>query len=221
MSSPDAIYSRFTRETAEHKMTVLHDNGLYRHLRFKAPNSSMYWFDLVTFPGGLLFQGDGQTFTFNRTEDMFEFFRGPVGRTNPGYWAEKVTSGREHLTEYDRDEFTARVNEALASALDDSDPPEGLAEAIQREVLGCEEAYYESGARQVLDYFEHDGFKFYDTYEWDLHRPKWWFLWSLHAIVWGIAQYDQHHGRGAAASRLTVPAPAPQVVTTETVGGVL
>lgn len=34
---------RFAGDTDEHQMTVLHDDGLYRHLRFKAPTTGMYW----------------------------------------------------------------------------------------------------------------------------------------------------------------------------------
>lgn len=78
---------RFARETANHQMTILHDDGLYRHIRFANPQSSFYWFDLVTWPGRLAFSGDGNGFVFAREQDMFGFFRGP--RINPGYWEEK------------------------------------------------------------------------------------------------------------------------------------
>lgn len=33
------IAARFARDTAQHEMTVLHDDGLYRHLRFQRT----YW----------------------------------------------------------------------------------------------------------------------------------------------------------------------------------
>lgn len=42
---------RFDVDVAEHKMTVLRDEGLYRHLRFQKPGTSCYYFDLVTWPG--------------------------------------------------------------------------------------------------------------------------------------------------------------------------
>jgi hypothetical protein len=38
-------------------------------------------------------------------------------------------------------------------------------------------------------------FQFFDVWEWRLRNYDWWFLWSLHAIVWGIGQYDASHGR--------------------------
>jgi hypothetical protein len=43
-----AIAERFARETEHHELTVLHDDGLYRHLKFKQPGNSAYWFDLIT-----------------------------------------------------------------------------------------------------------------------------------------------------------------------------
>ena len=98
MSTPDPIAERFARETAKHRMTVLHDDGLYRHLRFTEMHlcndaewrttNGFYWFDLITWPGSLTINGDCGTYTFSRITDMFEFFRG-YG-INPQYWAEKV-----------------------------------------------------------------------------------------------------------------------------------
>jgi hypothetical protein len=53
-----AAAERFPRDTANHQMTVLFENGLYRHLRFDAPDGSGYRFDLVTWPNRLAFQGE-------------------------------------------------------------------------------------------------------------------------------------------------------------------
>lgn len=41
-----------------------------------------------------------------------------------------------------------------------------------------------------------EGFRFTETWEWDLGDWDWQFLWCCHAIVWGIRQYDE--GRGTA-----------------------
>ncbi|MCX4543831.1 hypothetical protein [Streptomyces sp. NBC_01565] len=46
MSEYPKIAARFARETAGHEMTVLHEDGLYRHLRFATPKG-YYAFDLV------------------------------------------------------------------------------------------------------------------------------------------------------------------------------
>src|SRR3954463_11871038 len=99
--------NRFARDTADHQMTIVHDDGLYRHLRFRNPNRTWnYWFDLITYPGGLTFQGDGESFTFRRLEDMFEFFRQPANATiNPSYWGEKLTGrgGRDSVMHYQQE----------------------------------------------------------------------------------------------------------------------
>lgn len=98
---------RFVRDVASHQMTVLHDDGLYRHLRFKDPNHGFYWFDLVTWPGKLAFTGDFDGFVFSRLTDMFEFFRsnGNEHGINPGYWAEKIVDGRTRTSAYSEEKL--------------------------------------------------------------------------------------------------------------------
>lgn len=75
-------------------MTILMDNGIYRHLRFQKPKSSNQWFDIVTWPGYLAYSGDMGCFMFTRLKDMFEFFRDgrEDGRLhiNQSYWGEKL-----------------------------------------------------------------------------------------------------------------------------------
>jgi hypothetical protein len=221
------IVTRFTKETANHEMTVLHDDGLYRHLRFTPspqpgkPRHSFYWFDLITVPGALIFQGDGDSFTFRRVEDMFEFFRGPIGQINPGYWAEKLTSGRnENVREYQQGLLEQHVNEYVNEAIDDDNGgvlPEfaGLTDAIREHILD-ELIGDESIDRKLVEDFrwwanpddefaiprKSPDFEFTDVWEWDFRDYDWWFLWALHGIVWGIAQYDAR----------TTAQPAPGVV---------
>lgn len=88
------IHERFTKDTANHAMEVLREDGIYRHLRFKAPGTTCYHFDLITWPGYLCYTGDMGTFVFTRVRDMLEFFRSK--RRSDGrfsidhrYWAEK------------------------------------------------------------------------------------------------------------------------------------
>lgn len=115
------IAERFARETAKHQMTVLHDDGLYRHLRLCNPDNSAYWFDLITWPHNLVFRGDGETFAFSRLEDMFEFFRSGIYRDgsihiNPDYWHEKLTSDRDSVMTYSQERFERLTAEQLAGA---------------------------------------------------------------------------------------------------------
>ena len=101
----DQLFERFNSSVAdgEQVMTVLRDDGLYRHLRFKKPGSSFYRFDLVTWPNNLTITGDIGTYTFSRVEDMFTFFTGYI---NTDYWAEKIAhGGRPSVLNYDEDVF--------------------------------------------------------------------------------------------------------------------
>lgn len=83
----------FKRTTREHELEVLHDEGLYRHLRCAAPRTYCYGFDIITWPGHLVIAGDIGDWTFQRVDDMFSFFRSDGGRINPDYWSEKVQVG--------------------------------------------------------------------------------------------------------------------------------
>lgn len=102
---------RFESECSGHVMTVKHDDGLYRHLRFVAAEGYSHWFDLITWPGNLTFNGDMGCFTFARVEDMFTFFRGKD--INPQYWAEKVR-GETEVKAYSEDVLRAELDETLA-----------------------------------------------------------------------------------------------------------
>lgn len=192
MTTP--IDQRFAIDTAKHEMTIRHEDGLYRHLRFREPASSFYWFDLITWPGVLTISSDMGCFVFSRLNDMFEFFRGHA--INPDYWAEKLRCESKTKV-YDEDKFRARV---LAEAIENEERCPGLTAAVTGEVLADDDITFEAGARRLIEEFrfKYDGgdplglntFAFYETYEWDLTDWTAQFLWCCHAIVWGIAQYD-------------------------------
>ncbi len=65
----------FLEAVAKHEMHVLHEDGLYRHIRFKKPGTSCMHFDLITYPGYLVYSGDMGCYVFSRLPDMFELFR--------------------------------------------------------------------------------------------------------------------------------------------------
>lgn len=145
------ITERFARETAEHKMTVLRDDGIYRHLRFIGPKTSAYWFELVTWPNSLAFRGDGDSFIFSRVEDMFMFFRdGARYGINPHYWGEKITDGRERIEQYSKERFDRVVAEALTEA--EADYP-GVTKAWAGRIDDEFNTEYEDEARRALDEF--------------------------------------------------------------------
>jgi hypothetical protein len=196
----DPIAERFAHETEHHEMKILHDDGLYRHVKFMDPKNSGYWYELITAPNSLTFRGDGESFVFHRLADMFEFFRSnpdrKTHRISPDYWAEKLTSNRDCVKVYSRERLDEQVAEVLKGA--EEEHP-GVTDAW---TLATEDSIdwdldYEDGAREALRDFEHDKFQFTDTWEWDLKDFDWWFLWALHGIVAGIAQYDQAKAQAA------------------------
>jgi hypothetical protein len=73
MSTP--TQEQFLKEVSTHQFTVLHESGLYRHLRFKRPGTGIMHFDIVTWPGYLAYSGDMGCFVFQRLDDMLEFFK--------------------------------------------------------------------------------------------------------------------------------------------------
>jgi hypothetical protein len=205
MTEYPEIAARFTRDTTNHRMTVLHDDGLYRHLHFMAPRTSEYWFDLVTWPGSLAMRGDfGDDYVFTRLTDMFEFFRdGHRWGINPHYWAEKLGGGRRSVKEYSEDLFKQLVKEDVAGAIRYDDAPRGIGRRVYEELLTNDDLYTEDAARAALNEFHFKGFTFDDTWEWDFHDYTTSFLWACHAIVWGIARYDRvrSYGLTSLASR--------------------
>ena len=187
----DDMAERFARDTAKHQMTVLHDDGLYRHLRFMppAPASSCYWFDLITWPGSLVMRGDvGTDYVFTRLPDMFELFRGKS--VNPHYWAEKLGGGRASVKEYSEDRLRQRVvDQFVEDARHNGGVPAGTGKRLRDWVL-AEDLSDEHQARRVLEDFAFQGYAFSDLWERDFRDYGWEFLWACHGIVWGIAQYD-------------------------------
>jgi hypothetical protein len=197
------VAERFQKDAANHEMTVLHEDGLYRHLRFtrvvtledgRRSRSSAYWFDLITWPGNLTISGDMDTFTFARLDDMFEFFRG--SQINPQYWAEKIR-GPSRVQSYSEDRFRECVMDEVKATK--SDYP-GLADAVEDYFFGPFAEWnteHEGDALAGLNRFEYlpegtegQPFTFTDTWEWGLQDWDFRFLWCCHAIQWGIGQYD-------------------------------
>ncbi|MFQ2114715.1 hypothetical protein ACK334_00205 [Aeromonas veronii] len=187
----------FLRETAEHTMKVHRDDGLYRHLEFSNRGSSVYRFDLITWPGYLTICGDMGTWTFSRTADMFEFFGGNFEKSvNPRYWGEKLqmgASGRrdEICMEFDEESFKHGLREWLAEyqqdCEEDGEDCSGIISTV-KEI--CEENYsHEFQACQAIH--DSDLPSQYELMEGlTMKRYSHHYLWILHAIVWGIQQYN-------------------------------
>lgn len=194
MSDTTAIKEQFLKDTATHALKTLRCNDTHRHLQFRNPNSFTYWFDLVTWPGVLVIDGDCGTFVFRRLTDMFEFFREPKMEINPHYWAEKLQSiRREGVKEFSPAKFREVIKEYFESHFyrDNDNPLKAETWAvIEMNVLSAIEDG-EHAARQAVEDFDHKGFRFTDFWECSTSEYTHQFIWCLYAIVWGINKFDK------------------------------
>jgi hypothetical protein len=227
----------FDKMVDRHEMTVLLDQDGYRHLQFRHRRedgslTSMYGFEIITWPWHLTITGDLGHFTFSREQDMVGFFgadRYDGYSINPGYWVEKL-KGAEDVERFSYDLFEQTVNELVNDWLEDRDLPEDAAaelrSAIEDEVFG---EVYETGpvgvAYDRLYNFtwqwndpqsgQRHEFQFYDPS--DLTFTDWTrqYLWCCYAIVWGLLRYQQVPAFPKAAVPPTwAPKPKPKDETT-------
>jgi hypothetical protein len=188
---------QFQKDVAKHELTIIRDEGLYRHLRFAKNTAS--WdqaFQIITFPGSLVYTGDMGTYVFSRIPDMFQFFRGHKERPlqiNPSYWAEKCDAASRFgngIKEWCADAF----REFVRHKLDDSEAPDEIRELADETVL----AHADDGqimATAALWQFQDDISDRSRAFEclegFDPTRYTFHYLWCCYALVWAIDRYDQ------------------------------
>jgi hypothetical protein len=198
MSDYPEIAARFKRETAGHEMTIVRDDGLYRHLRFVTPKSDLYWYEIVTTPRQL----DGDSFVFRLAPDMFEMFRrsAEAGSINATYWAEKCKTG--NARSYSRERFEECVWKQVTER--EQYYRGDLRADVQHRIFDSEiyNVDYEADALMaVLNYQYHltkgpddrgnwDTFRFRRVHEWELKDFDGWFLFACYAISDAIVKYD-------------------------------
>jgi hypothetical protein len=93
---------RFLRDVESYQLSVLRDEGLDRHLKFKRTDAQPI--HIVTWDGYLAITGPKGAWVFWKWFDMFKFFRSPRHPSNwnhnqdgglsidPFYWYEKLVS---------------------------------------------------------------------------------------------------------------------------------
>lgn len=128
-------YANFLRNTEGHTLEVLHEDGLYRHLRMRDPQKGSMWsWQISTIPWLLTTFGDvADGYSFSREEDMIDFFS-YAGKSSryysdgaPSidfrYWAEKLRGGRHSM-----DVKTYRAKGFLQQVREHLDESEALGE---------------------------------------------------------------------------------------------
>lgn len=205
----------FLKEVSDHKLNVIVDSGIYRHLRVSRENDSFYWYEIITWPGYLCICGDCGTYVFSRVVDMFSFFRSKDDqlRINPSYWGEKLQAHDRvsGFMEFDTEAFKSKVKEHLDAHFDyveDNDcfnsPSdfEDYKKEIIDEVESSVIASAEDGeifAYTAINNFEHRhflchklDFRFQDFFDGGgTERYSHRYLWCLYAIVYAIKLYDR------------------------------
>lgn len=191
-------FDNFTTDTVNHELTVLKDDGLYRHIRFGEKNSPFYAINITTWPGYLAVTGDMGDFVFTRTPDMFEFFRGK--EINADYWSEKLVAeprGSEYGKKWSADEFRSEVCRFVENnldPLDDLDDEEEIARNKEIRIaiaMDIEHIEYKEEADEFISSFNKHDFQFDCFYEYDCTEYTQQYLWICYAIVDVIKRYDE------------------------------
>lgn len=206
--------TRFLLDTAEHRLTVIRDDGLYRHLCLQRPGTSCYYYDVITWPGYLTVVGDMGTWTFSRIADMFEFFGGWSGGINTSYWFEKLEAGagcsaRTLIAqEYDHDAFCESLKRSLSEYLEDDDkaePDEDEEWDDEDDTPDSDKAKVREAVRDLCRSSFSNDYEAYQAIQ-DADWPEGWsawdicdgltfktytshFRWILFAITWAISKY--------------------------------
>jgi hypothetical protein len=179
----------FLKDVAHHEMTVKHDDGLYRHLRFQKPGSWCMGFDIVTWPGYLSYSGNMGSYLFARIPDMLEFFRLKDGDCiSHRYWAEKVhaVDRCDGIKLYSSDRFV----EAAEDWMKVNEWPDDAREAARDDVISRAHDGEHEAMRAAMD-FRHGRWWFEDFYEVSVREYSYRFLWCCYALPWAVRKYDE------------------------------
>ncbi len=207
MNHPTA--ETFLKDVANHKLHVLHDGGVYRHLELTQGYFDMR-FEIITWPNYLSISGDMGCYVFSRTNDMFQFFRREELSINPDYWSEKVEAQDRHsgLKKFDINQVYQRLDDYLQWFIEDLDGDED--EDIQRAKQqatnavtafkeNCED--FEQHAYELVEQWSEEnagGMSLDDFWDGGFDDYTYRYIWCCYAIVWAIQQYDALEHKEAA-----------------------
>ena len=189
MKTEKLTEARFLNDVAKHQMIIKLDHGVHRHVVFRNPENSCMWFELITYPGRLVYSGDMGCFVFNRLHDMFTFFRGRVNPANPdalyineGYWHEKLEAVDRHdgSQQYSFQLFKEACESQISEFLNDEEDSINLYNGTNPNAEPIEQQLREAVQSEVYDYAEEcqsdayrvaNDFTFSVTYKTEATRP--------------------------------------------------
>ena len=187
-----SIKENFLDDVKNHKMSVMLNNGLHRHLRFRTNNSFIHSFDVVTYPHHLVISGDMGTYVFSRLEDMFEFFhydREP----NFHYWAEKLKAGihEEYSEEKLRKNVNYHLDEFLSYNNDITEDDKNQILSDVEDLLNGQDHTFEHVVINELMDFHSLGYNiFEDFYQYDNNELTYHYQWCCYAIQHAIKEFS-------------------------------
>ena len=182
---------QFLKDVKDHVLTINLDSGLYRDITIKKPHCVDMHYHIITRPEYLIFTGDMGSYVFERTTDMFGFFR--KEKINPDYWSEKVQAGK--VKEYSADLAREALNQEFEN---------------WKDCTNFEEKYI-AEEKDNLDFIDTDnefefmnaiynwtankgGVQLNDFWEYNLKDYTFHFIWCCYAIVHAIELYDKEKG---------------------------
>lgn len=184
----------FHQDTADHRLRILRDDGLYRHLRCSRPDSWFDGFNVVTWPGYLVIGGDRESYVFACEDDMFAFLERcfSQGSIDFNYWASKLLGpgGSRTARRYSAPLFVQKVRhwrDSVAESMDGAAERAQFRAAVDEDILGGE---YEDETQALMllrDFSFGDGVP--DYHEWTITEFDFHFIWACCAIRWAIGKY--------------------------------
>lgn len=176
------VKQRIINDLANHRITLKHSDGMYRHWRCQQPGTWNLGFDIITWPGSLCYTGDMGDYLFQRTHDMVEFMR--QASMSYSYAAEKCVAHDGRLKEFRHELFEELLQNYVADrGLEGAEESE-LA-SVRRKIDDLREAAkgdYDTPQEVMQAIYESglwDGCDMPSCEAWTFH-----FLWGLHAIKW-------------------------------------
>ena len=191
MEQKEPIKDRFARDIVTHQMKIRHDDGLYRHVVCKRPDTICMSFSLTTTPGRLIYAGDMGCFVFESLPDMFQFFR-TDREPNLDYWHEKLVAvdrpdgSKERSVEVFRENLLARIPQTGEQDDEENVDIQQIIELVDEACEAFESEGPDSAYTLLRDSsFDEDFSEITDT-KYTLR-----YEWACHAIKWAIAKYDE------------------------------
>lgn len=187
---------------ADHGVELVLNDGVNRRWICKKPGTSMYRFDITTFPGTMIVTGDLGTLVVERTMDMLVWARNSVGDIQ--YFAEKVPSNirtveysTEVVEEWFRDELRELKEEFDHRYIDRDeyrrrrDKIKEVRAGMYLDAMGSDEVY--RATQELWGGSDPPNFRNWDNT----------FLWCRQCVIWLLAHVDE---KGAV---LATPPPEP------------